>query len=99
MFLDELLVKVTHVQIEVLLSILADYLLGLSLPRAPLARHPAPPVQQPVKATGFIPLLPAAHLALADADHLRRLPPLIFLAVARKSTSCNFIAGSTAALG
>src|ERR1035438_4186535 len=100
MFLDELLVKVPHVQIEVLFSIQADNLLCLSLRQTRLLlgtpRRRSSTRWKPLASYRFFQrriwrsLMP---IISAACHHL------IFPAVARKSTSCSFIARSTAVLG
>src|ERR1019366_7045534 len=74
-FLAQLLVEMTHVQIEILLSIQFQNLLGLSLRHPLMAGHTPPPVQQSIVATIFIAFSPTTQLTVADADHLCRLPP------------------------
>jgi len=50
--------------------------IGLLRRRNPLAaRHSAPPVHQTIVAVLLVPLPPATHLPVADADNLRRLVP------------------------
>jgi hypothetical protein len=44
-FLAQLLVKVPHVQVEVLVPVQTQNPLGLPLRNPPLAWHPTPPVQ------------------------------------------------------
>jgi len=62
-----------------------------------VAGSATPAVDQPIVAMLFIPLPPAPHLTVNDADDLRRLTPADLFAIARKITSCTFIARSTAA--
>src|SRR5437879_12905520 len=75
MFLDELLMEVPHVQVEVLVPVETEHLVGLLLRHPPAAWLP-PPVKQALVAFFFITLPPSSQLPLADADQLRRLPPL-----------------------
>src|SRR5205807_8255640 len=71
----QLLVKMLHVQIEILLPVQREH----SLHRH--HRHPAtrglapPPVQQPVVTLFDVALPPPPHVPVADAQDLRRLPP------------------------
>src|SRR3954451_17833718 len=76
MFLAELLMKVPHVQIEVLVPVEAQNLFRLRLRHSPAAWLPLSPVQQSRAALFFEALPPSTHLALADAHQLRCLPPL-----------------------
>src|SRR5438067_5329624 len=93
----QLLMKMSHVQIEILLPVESQNLFhqrhGDSLGR----RLPPPSIEQPVIAELFVALPPTTHVPLANADDLGRLPPLIRFAMARKITSCTFIARSIAA--
>jgi len=73
--LHQLLVKMAHVQIEILLPIQPQHLLHLGQRHPPTTRPAPPPVHQPVIAVRFVSLPPAAHRPVADADDLRRLPP------------------------
>ena len=75
MLARQLLVKMPHVQIEILLPIQPQHLLH-HRHRHPLRRRlAAPPVEQPVKAELFVALAPAPHVPVADADDLGRLIP------------------------
>src|ERR1019366_8318939 len=76
MFFAELLMKVTHVQIEVPVPVEAQNLFGLRLRHSPATWLPPSPVQQALVALLLIALPPSSHLPLADADQLRCLPPL-----------------------
>src|SRR5450631_4279503 len=76
MVLAELLMKMPHVQIEVLVPVQAENLFGLLLRNAPSARCSSPPIQQPLVALLLQPLPPTTHLPIADAHQLSRLPPL-----------------------
>src|SRR5207244_1582454 len=71
----QLLMKMPHVQIEILLPIESQNLLhqgqGDSLGRG----LPPPSIEQPVIAELFIALAPATHVPVANADDLRCLPP------------------------
>src|SRR5208337_3118604 len=93
--LPQLLLKVPHVQVGVLLPIELQHLLG-HLQRHTLRTGLAPPpVQQPVVPMLLVALLPPSHAAVRDPDNLRRLPPRDLL-IARKITSWTFIARSQA---
>src|ERR1019366_5066225 len=73
--LPQLLVKMLHVQIEILFPVEPQHSLHLGQ-RDALGRRPAPPpVEQPVIAKLFVALMPAPHLPIADADDLGCLPP------------------------
>jgi hypothetical protein len=73
--LAQLLVKMTHVQIEIPVPVKPQNLLHLRHRNALAAGCPAPPIHQPVTAVLLVPLSPATHLTVADADDLRRLKP------------------------
>src|SRR5277367_5314679 len=75
----ELLVKMAHVQVKVLLPVKPQHLLGLRQWHTLLAWPAATPVDQSVVAVFFIALSPTPHLSVADADDLRRLPPVDLL--------------------
>src|SRR5947207_10834237 len=71
----ELLVKVAHVEIEIVLPVERQHPLH-HRHRHPLRRWLAPPpVEQAAKAKLLIALPPTPHLPVADPDDLRRLPP------------------------
>ena len=73
--LRQLLVKMAHVQVKVLLPLRIQNLLGLGL-RHPLAARPTTPtIQQSIVATHLISLPPATKLPVADTDNLSSLPP------------------------
>src|SRR5207248_7483957 len=71
----QLLMKMSHVQIEILLPVESQNLFhqrhGDSLGR----RLPPPSIEQPVIAELFVALPPTTHVPLANADDLGRLPP------------------------
>src|SRR6266568_8543820 len=66
-FLAELLMEVTHVQVEVLVPIQTQNLFGLLLRHSSAAWLP-PPVKQALVAFFLIALPPSSQLTLADAD-------------------------------
>src|SRR5438309_5569206 len=71
----QLLVKMTHVEIEILLPVQSQNLFHRRQ-RNPLgAGLSPPPVEQPVIAKFLVALAPAPHVPVADADNLRCLPP------------------------
>src|SRR5271157_5454422 len=71
----QLLVKVAHVQVEILLPVQLQYLLHLRQ-RHPLGRRLAPPpVIQTANPELLVALPPAPHLPVADADDFCCLPP------------------------
>src|ERR1017187_8552952 len=74
-FLLQLLVKVPHVQIEILLPIQPQHFLHHRQWHLLGRRFPSPPVKQPPEPELFIPFMPAPHLPVADPDDLGRLPP------------------------
>src|SRR6476661_3752571 len=74
-FLAELLMKVPHVQIEVLVPVQTQNLFGLLLRHSSAAWLP-PPVKQALVAFFLIALPPSSQLPLTDAAQLRCLPPL-----------------------
>src|SRR6266536_2891626 len=71
----QLLMKMSHVQIEILLPVESQNLLhqghGDSLGRG----LPSPSIEQPVIAELFVALAPATHVPLANTHDLRCLPP------------------------
>src|ERR1035441_10175251 len=71
MFLAQLLVKVPHVQIEVLVPVEPQDLFSLRLRHSPATWLPLSPVQQSLVALFFEALPPSTHLPLADAHQLR----------------------------
>ncbi len=89
--LAELLMKMAHVQVEMLLPIKPQHLFD-KRHRHPLLVWLAPPIDQPVVAMLFIPLPLAPHRPVADADDLCRLPPADLLCHRSQITSCTFIA-------
>src|SRR5580704_17505254 len=75
MLFPQLLVKMPHVQIEILLAIQSQYLLHLG-PRNSLRRRgSSSAIEQPVIAKLLVALPPTTHVPVADTDDLRRLPP------------------------
>src|SRR5215831_10778486 len=71
----QLLMKVLHVQIEILLPVQREHLLHRRH-RHPTTRRLAPsPVQQPVVPLFHVALPPPPHMPVADAQYLRCLPP------------------------
>src|SRR5579872_5675832 len=71
----QLLVKMLHVQIEILFPVQREHFLHRRH-RYPATRRLAPPpVQQPVVALFLVALPPPPHVPVADAQNLRRLPP------------------------
>src|ERR1019366_6245011 len=71
----QLLVKVAHVQVEILLPVQLQYLLHLRQ-RHPLGRRLAPPpVIQTANPELLVALPPAPHLPVANADDFCCLPP------------------------
>lgn len=90
--LAQLLLEMPHVQIEVPLPTQLQHALDRRQ-RYPLRTRPSPPsVEQPVIAMFLVTLMPTPHLSVADANDLCRLPPRGLFAIARKITSCAFIA-------
>src|SRR6266852_2399481 len=73
--LAQLLVKMTHVQIEILLAIQSEYLLHLCQWNSFRRRGSSSAIEQPVIAKLLVALPPTTHVPVADADDLRRLPP------------------------
>jgi len=71
----ELLVKMAHVEVKVLLPVKPQHLLSLRQRHTLFAGPAAPTVDQPIVAAFFIALSPAPHLTVADANDLRCLPP------------------------
>src|SRR5271169_2773301 len=71
----QLLVKVPHVQIEILLPIQPQHFLHHRQRYFLGRRFPTPPVKQSPEPELFIPFMPAPHLPVADPDDLGRLPP------------------------
>src|ERR1700719_1741418 len=71
----QLLVKVLHVQIEILLPVQREHFLHRRHRHPAPRRLAAPPVEQPVVAFFHVALPPAPHVPVADAQDLRRLPP------------------------
>ena len=83
----ELLVKMAHVQVKVLLPVKPQHLLGLRQWHTLLAWPAAPPVDQSVVAVLFIALSPTPHLSVADAELtilLAACHQLIFFPIARR---------------
>ena len=71
----QLLVKVAHVQVEILLPVQLQHLLHFRQ-RHPLGRRLAPPpVIQTANPELLVALPPAPHLPVADANDFCRLPP------------------------
>ena len=96
--LHELLVKVPHVQIEVLLPVDPSNLLHLRHRHSMGRRLASSPLDQSILAELIVALPPTPHMPITDADDLGSLRhQVIFLAKACKITSCDFIARSTAA--
>jgi hypothetical protein len=96
MLRTQLLVKMPYVQIEIAIPVQSQNLLHRRQRHPFGGRLPPPPVEQPVLAVRFVALVPAPHRPIADADNLG-CHHVIFFAMARKITSCTFIARSTAA--
>src|SRR5215469_16290241 len=75
LLLPQLLVKMAHVEIEILLSIQNQHPFGQLQRYTPQAGTTPAPVQQSV-VTELLPASPPApHLPVANADHLCGLPP------------------------
>ena len=74
--LGQLLVKMAHVEIEILLPVELQHLLGRLQRNSFRARPPFPPVVQPVVAVFLVAFPPPPHGPVGDADNLGRLPPL-----------------------
>ena len=72
--LRQLLVKMTHVQVEALLPVQIQNLLGSGLRHPLAARHTTPTIQQSIVATHLIALPPATKLPVADTDDFCNLP-------------------------
>ena len=70
-----LLVKMLHVQIEILLPVEREHLLHRGHRNPPMRGLAAAPVKEPVIARLFVALPPAPHVPVADPQDLRRLPP------------------------
>jgi hypothetical protein len=90
----QLLVKMLHVQIEIVIAVETQNLFHHRQRNSLGRRLSPPPVEQSVIPELLIALPPTPHPPVADANNLRRL---IFFAMARKMTSCTFIARSIAA--
>src|SRR5437899_512674 len=73
--LHQFLVKVQHIQIEVLLPIELQHLLGQCHRNPPRRSLPPPLIKQPIVAKLLVAFPPPPHPAVADAYDLRRLPP------------------------
>ncbi len=73
--LHQFLVKVQHIQIEVLLPIKLQHLLGQCHRNPPRRSLPPPLIKQPIVAKLLVAFPPPPHPAVADAYDLRRLPP------------------------
>src|SRR5437660_8369168 len=73
--LHQFLVKVQHIQIEVLLPIKLQHLLGQCHRNPPRRSLPPPLIKQPIVAKRLVAFPPPPHPAVADAYDLRRLPP------------------------
>src|ERR1700757_3156617 len=71
----QLLVKVLHVQIEILLPVQGEHFLHCRHRHPPTRGLAPPPVEQPVVAFFFVALPYPPHVPVADAQDLRRLPP------------------------
>src|SRR6516225_5249301 len=71
----QLLLKVLHVQIEVLLPIQRKHSLHCGHRHPSTRRLAPPPVEQPVVALFLVALATTPHVPVADAQNLRRLPP------------------------
>jgi len=72
---SQLLVKVPHVKIKILLSVQAQDFLHRLQRNASWAGFSPAAVVKTVIAVHLITSVPAPHLAVANADDLRRLPP------------------------
>ena len=96
---SQLLVEVTHLQVEILLPVKRQHLLR-RFQRHPLETgSPPPPVEESVIAGRLVALPPSPQTALGDPEDLRCLHQVMHLAIARKITSWTFIARSTAVAG
>src|SRR5450759_3235814 len=84
----QLLVKVPHVQIEILLPIQPQDFLHHRQRHFLGRRFPPPSVTQTPEPELFIAFMPAPHLSVADADDLGRLPPRDLL---RQGPQNNFL--------
>src|SRR3990172_437720 len=73
--LPQLLVKVPHGAVKILLPIQLPHLLDSRHGHPPGTRGAPPPVIQPVIAVPFVSPPPAPHLPHADPHNLRCLPP------------------------
>src|SRR5260370_26320358 len=71
----QLLVKVPHVQIEILLPIQPQHFLHHRHRHFFGRRFSPPPIKQPPEPELFVALPPAPHLPVADPDYLCCLPP------------------------
>src|SRR4029077_11096414 len=71
----QLLVKMPHVQIEILLPVESQNLLHQGHGDSLVRGLPPSSIEQPVTAELFIALPPATHVPVANADDLRCLPP------------------------
>src|SRR5450631_2540650 len=71
----QLLVKVPHVQIEILFPIQPQDFFHHCQRHFLGRRLSPPPVEQPPEPELFIPFMPAPHLPVADPYDLRRFPP------------------------
>ena len=74
--LTQLLVKVLHVEVEVLLPVQPQHLLQIRYRHALRTRPPLAVVPQAAVAVLLILLPPAPHRAVGHADDLGRFPPL-----------------------
>ena len=71
----QLLVNVPHIQIEITLPVRLQHPLHGRYRRALGQRLSSPTVEQPAEPELLIPLPPAPHLPVAEAQDLGRLPP------------------------
>src|SRR6266568_2017045 len=99
LFLPQLLVEMAHIEIEILLSIQSEHPFGQLQRHTPRAGTTPAPIQQSVIAELLPAAAPAPHLPVADADHPAACHQVMRLAIARRITSCTFIARSTTASG